>query len=361
MSATVNLSESFDASNGSATHRWDEAEFRGRVLKDLDQVRWDELAALRALAQSRSLREAAAHMKISVNTIRARLSRLETALGTTLFARDRQGIRITGAGKAAAAIAREISDMRAGLPKNLGNNTLVREGEIRICASEGISTFWLAPRLPELKASLPDLTLTLNSFSDQTRLMATEHDISVGFEKPDDNEAVVSKLCSIHMLPYASNDYIRRYGHPSTTDQLEGHHYVMHAAPGINDEALDLFIGSEQAKRAVAIRVNSSFALFWAVATGVGIGSLPTFSGAISNKVVPLDLPIQLKFDLWLSYSHAARDSAPVRAAVKWLRDSFDADRYPWFGEKFVHPRLYSKLKRGRPGLPFVDHVVDDT
>jgi hypothetical protein len=27
-----------------------------------------------------------------------------------------------------------------------------------------------------------------------------------------------------------------------------------------------------------------------------------------------------------------------VRAAIAWLRDAFDSDRYPWFREEFVSP-----------------------
>jgi len=37
------------------------------------------------------------------------------------------------------------------------------------------------------------------------------------------------------------------------------------------------------------------------VANCVGIGALPTYARAITRRVRPLDLPIRLRFELWLS------------------------------------------------------------
>jgi hypothetical protein len=75
--------------------------------------------------------------------------------------------------------------------------------------------------------------------------------------------------------------------------------------------------------------------------------------------VVPLDLPINLKFDLWLSYNYAARHSAPVRATIDWLRRSFDPIRYPWFMEEFVHPDHFGTPFNDSQVVPIFDHIID--
>jgi DNA-binding transcriptional LysR family regulator len=332
---------------------------RRRIVGELDQGRWDDLAAIRALATAQGFRQAATRLKISVNTLRSRLTRIETALETTLFARTREGLRITEDGKIAVEIAREIGQLSARLPRGNGNNILVQDGQIRISASEGVGAFWLAPRLPELKARLPDLTVSFDCFADQNQLRNGDHDISIGFSKPDDREAIVSKLCTIHMMPFASADYVRRHGNPHAIEDIGGHQCVMQDTPGLKYDSLAMFVGAEQAEKVISIRVNSSCALFWAVSSGVGIGSLPTYVSTLSRKLTPIELPIRLKFELWLSYDRSARNSAPVRAAVQWLRTCFDPAKYPWFSEHFIHPRDLNDDFADSQVIPIFDHVID--
>ena len=326
----------------------------------LDRVNWEDLHVLRNVADAVSLRRAALNLGVSINTVRARIARLETALNTTLFARDHHGLHITAEGRAVLSIANEIRSISSGLPSDQGNNILVKHGEIRICASEGVGTFWLTPRLPELKLSVPDILVSLHSFVDQKQIKPGDYDIAIGFERPDDPETIVSKLATLHFMPFASEQYIHEFGMPENLDDMLGHQCIQQDAPGLNYDAMRFFFTTEMMKRLVSIKVSSSYSLFWAVASGVGIGALPTYARAISKKVHPLDLPIRMKFDLWLSYGRGSRSSAPVRAAINWLRASFDADRYPWFSEKFVHPDEFDDPTRDIHVVPMFDHLVDD-
>jgi LysR substrate binding domain len=111
----------------------------------------------------------------------------------------------------------------------------------------------------------------------------------------------------------------------------------------------------------VTFRVSSSYSLFWAVASGVGIGALPTYIRAISKRVHPISLPIQLKFDIWMSYSRAARKSRPVRIAIDWIRSSFNPARYPWFADEFVHPNAFGEIVHDSQVIPIFDHLIDGT
>ncbi len=329
------------------------------IVALLDRVRWDDLHVLRAMAASPSIRRSATDLGLSPNTVRARISRLEEALGTTLFFRDRNGLRITDEGRVVVKVANEMRVASVNLPMGEGNNALVKSGEIRICASEGIGTFWLTPRLLQLKQALPDLLVSLDSFSDQTVISPREHDISIGFSRPNDQEAVVAKIGTIHVIPFASEAYIQSFGRPTTLNDISGHQCVQQDAPGLSYDALSLFLGAEETQRTVSIRVSSSYSLFWAVASGVGIGALPTYIRAISKRVYPVDLPIQLKFDLWMSYNRAARKSRPLRVAIDWLRASFNPTLYPWFAEQFVHPNEFGDIIEDSQVVPIFDHLID--
>lgn len=338
-----------------------QADERQKLLAILDRASWDDLQVISGAAGASSLRKAATDMRVSVNTVRARLDRLEKALGCTLFARTRDGLRITAEGQLALQIVREMRSIGSGLPLGQGNNSLVREGEMRLCVPEGIGTFWLTPRLVELKSLVPGLVVSLDSCADQNNFKPNEYDISVGFVRPTDNEAIITRLATVHIIPFASDQYLRHHGTPRSLDDLRTHQYVHQDAPGMHNDAIGLFFGSEMLQRFVAIRVSSSYSLFWAIASGVGVGVLPTYIRAISKRVVPVSLPIQLKFELWASYSRSAQRSKPVRATLEWLRTSFDPVRYPWFGDTFVHPDDFGDELGDSQVIPIFDHLIDGT
>jgi DNA-binding transcriptional LysR family regulator len=112
----------------------------------------------------------------------------------------------------------------------------------------------------------------------------------------------------------------------------------LHDAPGLRSDLASLFLGEQSAAQLRQITVNTSHSLYRAVADGAGIGALPTYVRAITRKVKPIGLAFQLKFDLWLSYDARMKGSAALRHTADWLRESFDADEYPWFSEHFIHP-----------------------
>jgi DNA-binding transcriptional LysR family regulator len=334
---------------------------QAKIIALIDRLRWDDLHTMRAIAEAPSIRQSATLLGVSPNTIRARLARLELALGTTMFFRDRTGLKITAEGRTVLQIALEMQALSVSLPMGEGNNALVKEGEIRICASEGLGTFWLTPRLLELKKSLPSLLVSLDSFSDQSRIAPRDHDLSIGFMRPNDQDAIVSKVGTVHLIPFASEDYIRAHGEPTGLNGVKGHHCVQQEAPGLHYDALQMFLGSQMTSEVVTFRVSSSYSLFWAVASGVGIGALPTYIRAISKRVHPISLPIQLKFDIWMSYSRAARKSRPVRIAIDWIRSSFNPARYPWFADEFVHPNAFGEIVHDSQVIPIFDHLIDGT
>ena len=90
-------------------------------------------------------------------------------------------------------------------------------------------------------------------------------------------------------------------------------------------------LGPEAGRAAETGCDAGQFQLFlcWGVVNGAGIAVLPTYAHIITGRNRPINLPIQLRFELWLSYRREARQSEPVQKVVQWLRDSFDPQLYP--------------------------------
>jgi DNA-binding transcriptional LysR family regulator len=304
----------------------------------LELINWDDLQLFRGVADAGSLRRAAATLGFSINTVRARISRLEKCLGTTLFARDRHGLSLTNDGGAVLELAAEMKALSTKLTRGTGNNILLRDGELCIGASEGVGAFWLTPRLSELRDALPNINLALECETDQRRIHSNNYDICLGFERPSDPDRIVTKIATLHFMLFGSDTYVQKKGRPASFDDLDGHHYVLQNSPGLKYDSTGLFIGNQALRSLNCLTFNTSFSLYWAIINGLGIGAMPTYIRTINRALRPINLPVRMKFELWMSYDRSVQSSAPVRTAIDWLRDCFDIERYPWFRDNFVHP-----------------------
>lgn len=326
----------------------------------LERAHWDDIYLFRSVADANSLRKASLKSGLAINTIRDRITRLEGALGTKLFARTRSGLKLTADGGAVLALSSELKSLDKRMRTEGGHHHLSNRNEISLCVSEGIGAFWLTPRLQHLREVLPNTRISLHNALDQSTIHTSPHDFHIGYSRPTDPDAIVLKLATIHFVLCASEDYLRAHGVPTSFDEADGHCYIDQDTPGLNYDVVKFFVGAEVLNSLVAYSVNSSFSLYWAVANGQGIAALPTYVRAISRRVRPLDLPFQMRFELWLSYDRGIREFESVRKTVTWLRSCFDRQRFPWFRDEFVNPALFEDRMQDATIIPLYEYGIGD-
>ena len=304
-------------------------------------VSWEDVRMFLAVVDAGSLRAGATAAGVSVNTARARISRFEEAVGASLIVRTRRGIELTPDGVRIRHLGLRMRAQAGNGAAEADRNRLRRHGELRIGASEAIGSGWLTPKILELQRELPELTMSLFCDYDLEKDRSDELDIGLVFRRPSNPDLVCSRLATLHFLPFASRGYIAQHGAPQTIDELRRHRFVEQAAPGVQSGYLDQLIGTDRPAGFLPLRTNSSLALFWAVADGAGIAFMPTYVLALTKKMVPLELPFRLRFDLFFYYHPEARDTPAIRSAIAWLRKLFDPEANPWFRAEFVHPSAF--------------------
>lgn len=328
-------------------------------IRSLSDANWDDIRIFLNVASERSLRAAAHRSGVSVNTIRARIDRLETAAGEPLIVRAFDGVRLTPAG---AQLHKAALGMRGAAQIDGGGYSefLKKPDELRIGASDGLGSGWLTPRLLELQEQYPALTMSMLCDNDVVADHSQDLDIEITWSLRRDPTLIAAPLATLHFMPFASRDYARAHGLPKTWDELLRYHRVIEqVSPGTQTELLDQFVGTERPPGLVPIRTNSSLAVFWAVANGAGIAFLPTYAAVLIDKLVPIDLPMKLQFELFYYFHAAARPCGVVRAGVDWLKRCFDPVRYPWFRSEFVHPReFFPKSDEGGSVVPLFQTLV---
>jgi DNA-binding transcriptional LysR family regulator len=311
---------------------------------------WDAARIFLEVARCGSFRSAAERLALSINAVRRRVDDFERQTGTTLFTRDVHGTRLTEEGASMLAAVERMEAATFDLMRASASSATSLSGEIRVAVTEGLGTFWLAPRLVEFQKSYPNILIDLHCSMRSADVLRHEADVAIHLARPASLDVKLVRLGRMHLILFASETYLDTYGRPKSAEELVKHRLVMQLADDASaKEAFEnLFPGYAQ-RELLVMKTNVSSANYWAVANGAGIGIFPTYACALGGKMVPLDIDLKWSFDIWLSY-HPGNGRIPrIRHMIDWLVEAFNSAKYPWFADEFVHPREFRAVYMGEP------------
>jgi len=305
---------------------------------------WDLVRIFLEVARIGSFRAAAEQLNMSANFLSKRISLLEGAYKTTLMTRHVDGIRLTPEGRQVLESAKLMEEASFGLDRALSQTTPALSGEVRLAVTEGLGTFWLAPRLVEFQRVYPGLLVDLKCEMRSADVLRLEADVAVQLENPDQPDLKRIKIGRLHIMPFVSPSYVDIYGMPKNADDIRQNHRIVlqDADQTKGKEIYDKYAGREQVGF-VAMRNNVSTAHLWSIAKGAGIGWLPTYVPALGDPLIPLDIGVKFELDIWLAYHPDAKKIPRVKQLIEWTVQSFDGHKYPWFSDEFVHPKDLQK------------------
>ena len=311
---------------------------------------WDAARVFLEVVRCGSFRSAAERLELSINVVRRRIDDFERQIGATLFTRDVHGTRLTGEGSVVVSAVERMEAasfdlLRAG---NSVTNTL--SGEVRVAITEGLGTFWLAPRLVEFQQAFPNVVVDLHCAMRSADVSRHEADIAIHLSRPVTLDVKLVRLGRMHLMFYASQKYIDTFGAPKTVEELAKHRLVLQVADQTAaKEAFESWFPGRPQGELVVMKTNVSSANYWAVANGAGIGVFPTYACALGGNIVPLDIEWRRPFDIWLSYHPGSGGIPRVRCMIDWLVEAFNPVRFPWFKDEFIHPDELKAVYKGEP------------
>jgi len=115
-----------------------------------------------AAARQQSYTRAAQELALSQGAVSRQLAALEAFLGVALFQRTRHGVALTASGR---DYAQQVAARLAALEQDT-LDVMSAQGRGRVLELAAVPTFatrWLIPRLPELKAQHPELTVHIDT------------------------------------------------------------------------------------------------------------------------------------------------------------------------------------------------------
>lgn len=276
---------------------------------------WDDLKVFIAAARTGSLTAAALRLGVDAATVGRRVSRLESALKSTLLARSPAGLQLTAAGAQLLAIALDAETAMEAAARVTRPDVIA--GTVRISAAEGFGGAILAPALPELAAARPGLRVELAASAGFLSPGRREVDMAITLSAPDEGRLIVEPLTPYQLALYAAPAYLARKPTPATVEDLRGLdvvgyvddliyapelRYLDEILPGLTPRLASSSIGAQRE----------------IVAGGGGIGVLPCFMAQDLVRVLPDQVLLERRF--WLSTHRDVHDTARLRAVRTWIK-----------------------------------------
>ncbi len=123
--------------------------------------------------------------------------------------------------------AKRMEEASFGLDRALNQTTPALSGEVRLAVTEGLGTFWLAPRLVEFQRVYPGLLVDLKCEMRSADVLRLEADLAVQLEEPDKPDLKRVKIGRLHIMPFVSPSYVEIYGMPKDVDDLRQNHRIV--------------------------------------------------------------------------------------------------------------------------------------
>jgi len=293
---------------------------------------WDKIRIFFNVAEAGSFTRAGEALGLSQSAVSRQISALERELKAPLFHRHARGLILTEQGD---LLFRAARDMKMRLETTRGRLAETSErptGELKVTATVGVGSMWLAQRIAEFLDLYRDIRVQLILTNEELDLAMREADVALRLRRPAQPDLIQRRLFTVHFHVYASADYIKRFGEPKTLEELDDHRIVSFGGeqqPSYLMEVHWLTTAGRGTRepRPCHLVVNNISALRFAVQTGAGIGVLPDYAVDGSSTLVQIlrdtDMP---SLDSYLVYAEEMRSVARVQA----FRDFLVAKAQRW-------------------------------
>ena len=151
------------------------------------------LRAFEAAARLGGFGAAAEELSVTPGAISQHIKALEAWIGAPLFKRRSQGVTLTERGATAVEPFSAAFDGLASATRQLKQSAA--QNVITIATSPSLAQLWLVPRLPQIRAALPGLALSIIAMERRPNLAREMLDMSLFLDAPTgrDGETVLQR------------------------------------------------------------------------------------------------------------------------------------------------------------------------
>ena len=277
---------------------------------------WDLLRVVLAVQRTGSLRAAAETLGVNHATVARAVDAAETALGTRLFDRSKQGLSLTQTGQTLVPHAEDIEANVLDIQRKITGLDATPSGEVRVSMPPAFAQGFFIPILSAFSEAYPDIEIVVVATNEISDLSRFEADVSIRATNHVDEDGVVGRrLLTYVVAAFASRAYLD--AHPDLCDtQGAGAHWVNYT----RDTG---WIAHSPLPRAKARHVLPDVQMqLEAAVAGLGLAYVPVFMADHHPDLIRVPgLPTMPGRSIWILLHGDLRKTARVRAFVDFVAD----------------------------------------
>jgi DNA-binding transcriptional LysR family regulator len=278
---------------------------------------WDKLRVFHAVAEAGSFTHAGEALNLSQSAVSRQISALEESLNVPLFHRHARGLILTEQGELLFRTARDIFGKLAMTEAMLSESKDRPSGPLKVTTTVAFGSTWLTPRLKEFKELYPEVQVSLLVDDSELDLSMREADVAIRMSAPRQPDLVQRHLVTIHFHVYGAPEYLKKHGTPRRPEELDEHRIIIYGeglrAPIATPNWLIEAGAKPERPRRPILEVNSTYGIYRACLSGLGIAALPDYlaqeSGQLVRILPELDGP---PVDTFFVYPEELRNSKRI-------------------------------------------------
>ncbi|MEG3766350.1 LysR family transcriptional regulator [Alteromonas sp. 14N.309.X.WAT.G.H12] len=290
----------------------------------------DDLRIVINVAKFQSIKLAGEHLSVQTATASAAVKRVERHFGTELFIRSTRHLRLSPAGERFLPTLEQAFNMLGNIEQEVRSEKDQIEGEIRLSVSSDFGRNKILPWLDEFMVKHPSLSIKLHISDSNIDFYRDPVDLALRYGSPKDANIYGFKICDVPRILCASNDYLHRFGTPTTLEELQQHNGLLYQLYDKVYDHWDLEADGQVTKvRMRSNRASNDAELVrrWCVA-GKGIANkslLDMADDLLAGKVKPIELShAPPRSHLWLICPTRQLITPPVRLLREFISEKCD-------------------------------------
>ncbi len=227
--------------------------------------------------QNKSFSAAARQLGVAKSAVSMQIRLLEQEIGVRLLNRSTRKLSMTEAGAIYYRHCQEIVDRAEIALNELRQYQFQPTGTLRVASPTSFGAKQLVPIVKELRCLYPQLKVELLLEDRIVNMVEEGIDLTIRIGWLQDSNLIAKKICTSPKIIFASNEYLTRYGIPTSPEDLINHQWINLSLLPKNNQ-LKIKKKTDKNLQTYALnsplKTNSVGAVVSSAVAGLGISSL---------------------------------------------------------------------------------------
>ena len=194
--------------------------------KNAKMIDWNEIPYFLAVAESGTLSGAASKLGVNHSTVFRRINTLEEKLGVRLFDRLPDGYSLTDTGTSVLPFAQQAENSVISFERSIAGKDYHLSGEIRVTSPFSMATTLLAPCIAQFQSKQPGIKIDVIVSDALHDLSRRDADLALRATTNPPEYLIGRKVFSFSWHIYASKGYLKKFGRPTSMEELKNHRLI---------------------------------------------------------------------------------------------------------------------------------------